>query len=35
MTTHESREVILSNFTYLEWLQLYLPGMAQLSYFDA
>ena len=44
MTTYEflrSGEVILStvrniaNFTYLEWLQLYLPGMAKLSYFDA
>ena len=44
MTTYEflrSGEVILgtvrsiSNFTYLEWPQLYLSGMAKLSYFDA
>ena len=26
---------IMSNFTYLEWLQLYLPGMAKFAYFDA
>ena len=44
MTTYDflrSGEMILStvrrisNFTYLECLQLYLSGMAKLSYFDA